>query len=910
MYKTKLSIAIGPVGVIQALTVSLAADYQTAVLADGPQAYYQFNDSTNRSLIHKNYGSLGAAGNATNDLPTGVVQSVPGAIVGDGNRAAFFDGTTRTEVPFNAAMNPPNTQPFSVEVWLCAYSDQSANGMAPVANRFGYSGQNRQGWVFFQRKPDFQYNGAETAGWNFRMYNAKGSSTAMDTTSRVPFLVGKWQHIVVTYDPVQLSNSVVTMYIDGVPVTTNTWAGGSTGTDPGYVANSGDQVGFTPPNFSIGSYNNANTTLNSWFGAADEFAFYNSLLSAEQIEAHYQNATNASRTLSYSQLILSHSPSVYLRLDGVAPSANVAINYGALQSTGYGTNTAEVNHPVASPLVASSHDGAASYHWRNGNSTTSIPYRATNNPPANIPFTFEAWLKASNDRQNPGAAVVANRYISSGKRTGWVIFQRAPNTTYAGVDGYSGVGWAFRMYNGSNTGGSDATTDFPCAVGEWQHLVVTWEPQTDVGPAANGSVAYQGILSAYINGVLVKQNFAATYCANTNPTEDATAASDLAIGSYNAASGLGSNPFEGSVDEVAFYNGIVLTPTQIQEHYTAGTDANFGTPYEALVMMSGLQTQANPGNELTGLPTTYLRFNERTPNLAANSGALGYLADANQITTSNSVAGPRSPSFAGFSSTNTAAAFNGTKQWVSLQNPVGLNFAGQISVEAWVQPGATQANPARIVSHGPEPYSFFLAGPLPTDYGAPTNGNELFLQVEGTAPNYSYTFGSSSFTNGIGTSYHKVTAAAPATDFGNGTWVHLVGTYDGSNWRLYRNGVQLAAASDPVGALTVDAGNWAIGASGIGWTNHFTGAIDEPAIYSSALSASAVANHYVIGKGGTTALTIASAGGNNVTITWPAGTTLQSSTTGVTGSFTDVSGSPVSPLTIPASGTVFYRWRL
>jgi hypothetical protein len=47
-----------------------------------------------------------------------VVHSIPGAIAGDLNRAEFYDFTTRTEVPFSAALNTPNSQPFSVEAWL------------------------------------------------------------------------------------------------------------------------------------------------------------------------------------------------------------------------------------------------------------------------------------------------------------------------------------------------------------------------------------------------------------------------------------------------------------------------------------------------------------------------------------------------------------------------------------------------------------------------------------------------------------------------------------------------------------------------------------------------------------------------------------------------------------------------
>ena len=68
----------------------------------------------------------------------------------------------------------------------------------------------------------------------------------------------------------------------------------------------------------------------------------------------------------------------------------------------------------------------------------------------------------------------------------------------------------------------------------------------------------------------------------------------------------------------------------------------------------------------------------------------------------------------------------------------------------------------------------------------------------------------------------------------------------------------------------MDLGDWAVGATGEGWADNFNGAIDQVAIYSTALSPYRVAAHYLTGKDGTTALTVASAGGHNVTITSPA----------------------------------------
>ncbi len=50
------------------VTQPIRADYPSTVLGDSPQAYYRLQDDTSRSLISRNIGSLGAAGNATNDL--------------------------------------------------------------------------------------------------------------------------------------------------------------------------------------------------------------------------------------------------------------------------------------------------------------------------------------------------------------------------------------------------------------------------------------------------------------------------------------------------------------------------------------------------------------------------------------------------------------------------------------------------------------------------------------------------------------------------------------------------------------------------------------------------------------------------------------------------------------------------
>ena len=895
---------------ITRLTISLAraADYQSTVLSDGPQVYYRFNDDTSRSPRNKNSGSLGAAGDAINDLlvfktgtnSTGVVHPFPGAIVGNGNRSEFFDFTTRTEIPFNAAFNTPNTQPFTVEAWFYPASDQTGTGQAPINNRYTL-GANRQGWTFFQRRPDSSYNPGDSGlGWNFRMYNGVGRGTPLDIQSLAPYQVGKWQHVVVVYDPVNASNATLTIYIDGVAANSMTYSG----TDPGYAPCTGDhdpaEATTGQPALSIGCYNNANTGLNPFFGAVDEFAWYSNSLSPDQILAHYQNGTNANRGQPYDALIKSHNPVVYLRLDEIAPGPDTAINMGDLRSGGLATHTAEVRHPAASALAGRADDGAAAYHNRNGNSTTTMPWTAENNPDSGTPFTFEAWLRPMRDQQG-GQCPVNNRWVGGTGRTGWVIFQRNPNLTYPLSEGH---GWNFRMYSGAGSSGQDVLTDTDYKIGEWSHLVVTWEPQIDNGdPVANGNHQYQGILTAYFNGVAVASNTAALYAANVNPPEDAGVPADFAVGSYNAKSGLGNNPFEGDVDEVAIYNGFVLTPDQILAHYQAGTNARPATNYETLVLTAGLNSQLTPGNERSGLPKTYLRFNDPARYPAANSGTAGFVADGNLILTTNQAAGPQSPAYAGFDSSNAALPLDGLKQWASLNNPSDLNISGQITLEAWVKPDAVQGDSASIISHGPPTPSDFL-GVLPDN--AVTNGTEVFLRIDNAGA--AYAVGSSAFTNGIGSNTYSASFAVPAGDLGGANWVHLVGTYDGANWKLYRNGAQVASSSATVGALPVINGDWAIGSTGNGWANNYAGGVDEVAIYNTALTPTQVATHYLIGKTGTAVLTITNSG-NNVAVAWPLGTTLQEAAS-LSATFTDVPGSPVSPLPITASGTKFYRFRL
>lgn len=173
-----------------------------------------------------------------------------------------------------------------------------------------------------------------------------------------------------------------------------------------------------------------------------------------------------------------------------------------------------------------------------------------------------------------------------------------------------------------------------------------------------------------------------------------------------------------------------------------------------------------------------------------------------------------------FGNSNSAYYFNGSGNYIGLGNPAGLNFTGQITIAVWIRPDAITGNVNRnIVAHG--------YGGLPI--------KEVYLR---TANYGQYEIGSyiqdSGFTG-------RAEYSIPLADQGN--WVHLVGLYDGSFWKLYRNGIEVASKPIATGAVQVSA-DWAIGARGTGSSRFFTGAIDEVRIYNRALNASEVIELY------------------------------------------------------------------
>ncbi|MGA2063196.1 MAG: LamG-like jellyroll fold domain-containing protein, partial [Thermoguttaceae bacterium] len=122
-----------------------------------------------------------------------------------------------------------------------------------------------------------------------------------------------------------------------------------------------------------------------------------------------------------------------------------------------------------------------------------------------------------------------------------------------------------------------------------------------------------------------------------------------------------------------------------------------------------------------------------------------------------------------------ALQFDGSTGSVWMGNPASLDIVGQITLAAWIKP-TSSSGIQNIVGHS---------------YGLWPNQAETVLRIN--AGKYE-----------VGVWNGATTVASytiPAGDIN--TWVHLVGTYDGKTWRLYRNGALVATATTSIGSMHV-----------------------------------------------------------------------------------------------------------
>src|SRR6185369_17179924 len=358
----------------------------------------------------------------------------------------------------------------------------------------------------------------------------------------------------------------------------------------------------------------------------------------------------------YQSTVLSFNPVGYWRLSESAPAppANVATNAGSLGIIGTGYVTADLTNGEPG-IVGNSvriwngtvdSGGADAGHF---GSRMAIPNRPELNP--NGPFTVEFWAKPRTSVTDIYAAISS---INGGaSRSGWLVYQTAANQ------------WEFRIGGLASYAGTIDSPNGSCVPGAWQHVVGT----------------YDGVnIALYVNGVLAAGPTPATGGAGYNP--------NTGVPFLIGASGLGNRGWNGWIDEVAFYNGVLAT-TKIAAHYDAATTNNAG--YQAQILLD------NPVGYWPLNEPFYTAPNPSTYPVTANLGSAG--AAANGTNNPGLVTAVAGPSDSGFGPSNVGAGSGYGAGNVDLGSPAALNFAGPITMTAWIKPTFTDGL-RDILGHG------------------------------------------------------------------------------------------------------------------------------------------------------------------------------------------------------------------
>jgi hypothetical protein len=230
--------------------------YASAVLADGPVAYYRFNEATSDTVTSLVEGAPQGIGQ---NAP---VPGAPGAIVGDADTAFELPGGRalgqEARLVFGEAFAFIGDSAFTVELWA------KPTGAEGVYARLFSKEDTPPG-------PDTEYRGFYLHSFDteVKFGRFQGGGAAPSFLGGPPGLTDDvFSHVVVTSDGAQVS-----LYINGAPLQSADSFGLAAPTNSAFIV--GDRAG----NFS------------AFIGFIDELAIYDKVLSPATVLEHYQIGT-------------------------------------------------------------------------------------------------------------------------------------------------------------------------------------------------------------------------------------------------------------------------------------------------------------------------------------------------------------------------------------------------------------------------------------------------------------------------------------------------------------------------------------------------------------------------------------------------------------------------------------------
>jgi prepilin-type N-terminal cleavage/methylation domain-containing protein len=161
-------------------------------------------------------------------------------------------------------------------------------------------------------------------------------------------------------------------------------------------------------------------------------------------------------------------------------------------------------------------------------------------------------------------------------------------------------------------------------------------------------------------------------------------------------------------------------------------------------------------------------------------------------------------------------SFNGSNQYINLDNPVSLQITGNQTIEMWLKPASLDAR----------------RNPYAKAYG----GEGTITQETNGSLNYYY-----GIAGGNTTPYQGFGSGAGTVSIGTWSYVAIVRDLTNMKLRWYKNGNLLNEVGASYAAAATSSLNACIGA---GYVSNYSGLIDEVRIYNRALSAAEIQEHY------------------------------------------------------------------
>jgi hypothetical protein len=228
------------------------ANYSSVIIADTPLAYWRLGEASTTPIAAD---SSGGATSYNGFYTRGVTSGVTGAITGDPDTAASFDGASAFVVVPNGSNGPFDLRNgFTLEAWI-------------INN--GQSGVGQAGRIVSNRATGGYGFGILHTGTPDRVRFTTFGVKDYDSDLTVVPEDGNWHHVAVVFDSTNAAN----FYLDGKPTDTIMGPGPANG---------------STADLNIGR--NPGTTQEYFNGSIDEVAVYNYELTAAQIAAHYAAA--------------------------------------------------------------------------------------------------------------------------------------------------------------------------------------------------------------------------------------------------------------------------------------------------------------------------------------------------------------------------------------------------------------------------------------------------------------------------------------------------------------------------------------------------------------------------------------------------------------------------------------------